>query len=114
MSHINHLHPGDPRHHCVLQGEHLQQDRQADPPGGEVQHCGRRERLRGHGAGPPGLCGEVLHRGGQLGPGRQQHAHLLYKVTATAYTKTPQFVHNEAGSCSNHLKYPYNAQFIMA
>ena len=50
---------------------------QEDRPVRPLLHGGRRARRRRRRARHPRLRHEVLHRGGQLGPGGQQHAGLL-------------------------------------
>ena len=52
---------------------------QADRRGGALLHRHRRARLGRDGARPARLRGQVLHRGRQLGPGRQQPGGLLHQ-----------------------------------
>ena len=71
-----HLH-GDRRHHALLQGQRVHPGRQADRlPGALLDGRGRawRGRCRARRAR---LRGQVLHRPGQLGHGRQQHPGVL-------------------------------------
>ena len=68
---------GDRGRHPVHQGGPLRAGRQAHADVRALLHRRRRAGLRGHGARPARLRAEVLHRGGQLRPRRQQHAGLL-------------------------------------
>ena len=69
----------------VLQGSEpvhpgfaVRRGRQADAGLRALLDGPRRARLDRHGARRSRLCGEVLHRGRQLGSGRQQHSDLLH------------------------------------
>ena len=73
---LRHLHR-HPRHHPVHQGQDLLRGRQEDRPVRALLHRGRRARRGRRRARHPRLRHQVLHRGGQLGPGGQQHAGLL-------------------------------------
>ena len=68
--------PGHPGRQPVHQGRPLP-DRQGDRALPALLHGRRRAGLPGHGARPARVRDQVLHREGQLGHGRQQHAGLL-------------------------------------
>ena len=76
LGRVRHLH-GHARHHPLHQGQDLLRGRQEDADVRPVLHRRRRARRGRRRARHPRLRGEVLHRGGQLGPGRQQHAGVL-------------------------------------
>ena len=71
-----HIH-GHSRHHQIYKGEDLLRGREEDRDARALFHrCWRARRCRRR-ARRARLCAEILHRGRQLGHGRQQHADLL-------------------------------------